>query len=155
MATYELGRVEGGAAPVFRDGVPVVTLAASNWRERATATVGGNRWLFTRRGRELLGRWEAEPEGGVPRLAARQDSWWRSTWSLALEGTEVAMTNLSVWRGTHRYAVGGRTVAESGWASRWGVRPTLTADDAMPLAHAVFLLWLEVVVARRAAAAAS
>jgi hypothetical protein len=155
MATFELGPRADGAAPVLRDGIAVGSLAAANWRERATATVADQRWLFTRRGRELHGRWELDADGGVPRLAARQESWWRSTWSLALEGTPVEMSNVSVWRGTHRYTSGGRTVAESGWASRWTVRPTLTADDALPPAHAVFLLWLEVVVARRSAAAAS
>jgi hypothetical protein len=154
MATYELGRVVRGVAPVLRDGTVVATLAASNWREQAAATVGEQRWRFERRGGELRGRLESDPEGHA-RLTARQTSWWRGTWSLTLEGTPVDMSTASIWRGTHRYRAGDRPVAESGTTGRWSPRPTLTADDALPVGQVAFLLWLEVVLRRRASAAAS
>jgi hypothetical protein len=44
-------------------------------------------------------------------------------------------------------------VAESGTTGGWSPRPTLTADDRLPLDQQVFLLWLEVVLNRRNQAA--
>ena len=44
-------------------------------------------------------------------------------------------------------------MAESGTTGGWSPRPTLTADDALPLDQQVFLLWLELVISRRNTAA--
>ena len=126
---------ERGERPVLRDGVVVATLRASKRRESA-------------------GRWASEPEEAV-RLRAQQTSWWRSTWVLDLEGTAVDLEIASRWKGSHRYVSGGRTVAESGTPGGWSPRPTLTAGSELPLHHQVFLLWLELVLQRRAAGAAA
>jgi hypothetical protein len=158
-SVLELGKAgtagtERGVRPVLRDGAVVATLRASNWRESATAEIGGQSWVFTRDGRQIVARWSAEPEGAV-RMSAQQVSWWKGAWALDLEGTAVDMEVASYWRGTHRYLVAGRSVAESGTTGGWSGRPTLTSDGALPLPHQVFLLWLEVVLQRRAAAAAA
>src|SRR3954463_7207314 len=137
-----------GELPVLRDGAVVATLRASNWKEAATAVVGERRWVFAKHKRELTGRWADEPEDAV-RLRARPTSFWRTTWSLDLEGTVVELRSASLWRGTPRYLADGRQVALSGWSGRWSRRPTLTAEDSLPLAHQVFLLWLQAVVTRR------
>ena len=42
----------------------------------------------------------------------------------------------------------------SGTTGRWAPRPTLAADDALPLHQQVFLLWIELVLSRRNAAVA-
>jgi hypothetical protein len=143
-----------GVIPVLRDGAVVATLRAANWREAATAIVGDREWVFAKRKGELSARWAAEAEGAV-RLRARPASFWKGTWSLQLDGTAVELQNASLWRGTHRYLVGGRQVAESGSTGGWSPRPTLTADATMPLEHQVFLLWLELVISRRNTAAVS
>jgi hypothetical protein len=65
------------------------------------------------------------------------------------------MRSASMWKGTHRYLAGERQVAESGTTGGWSPRPTLTVDASVPLDHQVFLLWLELVLQRRAAAAAA
>jgi hypothetical protein len=143
-----------GELPVMRDGKPVALLRASNWKESATAVVGDREWIFTKRKRELLGRWATEPEDAA-RLRARQTSFWKSTWTLELEGRPVEMQKASLWRDTHRYSSGGKQIAESGTTGRWSPRPTLTADDALPLHQQVFLLWLELVLGRRNAAVAA
>jgi hypothetical protein len=88
--------------PVLRDGKAVAVLRASNWKETATAVVGDREWVFTKRKAELLGRWSTEPDDAA-RLRARSTSFWKSTWSVDLEGRLVEMQNASKWRGTHRY----------------------------------------------------
>jgi hypothetical protein len=155
----ELGKsgshgTERGAVPVLDDGAVVATLRASNWKEAATAQVGELSWAFHRAGwRELVGGWTADPEDAV-RLRARQVSAWKGTWTVDLAGTPVEVTTASRWKGTHRFVVAGRVVAESG-TSGWTGRPTLTVQPGLVLDHAVFLLWVELVLGRRSAAAAA
>ena len=143
-----------GELPVLRKGSVVAVLRASNWREAATAVVGEREWEFSKRKGVLLGRWSTEPEDAA-RLRAAQRSFWKGTWTVDLEGRQVEMQNASMWRGTHRYLSGGLQIAESGTTGGWSPRPTLTADDALPLHQQVFLLWLELVISRRNAAAAA
>jgi hypothetical protein len=54
-----------------------------------------------------------------------------------------------MWKGTHRYLAGGQRIAESGSTGGWSPRPTLDADESVPLHQQVFLLWLELVISRR------
>ena len=155
----ELGRsgahgTAKGTLPVLADGAVVATLQASNWREAATAEVGGRSWVFSKSGRELTARWAADPEG-TARLRAHQTSMWKGTWEADLEGVPVSVSSLSMWKATHRYTSGGRTVAESGWTGGWSPRPTLTCDESLPVHHQVFLLWLEQVIGRRNSSAAT
>jgi hypothetical protein len=143
-----------GTIPVLSDGAVVATLHASNWKEAATAEVGERSWVFRRQGgRELVGRWAADPEDAV-RLRAHQVSYWKGRWTLTLDGTAVEAATSSSWKGTHRYTAAGRPLAESGSAG-WSQRPTLTVPGDLPLDHAVFLLWFELVLGRRSAAAAA
>ncbi len=143
-----------GVSPVLRDGSVVATLRTSNWREAGTATIGGQEWVLAKSRSSLTARWAIEPEEAV-RLRATRTSAWKDTWVVNLEGTHVEVRTASRWKGTHRYLVGGRTVAESGTVGRWSPRPTLTAVSAVPLHHQVFLLWLELIWGRRRAAAAA
>jgi hypothetical protein len=143
-----------GAVPVLSDGAVVATLHASNWKESATAEVGERSWVFGKAGRELTGRWAVDPEDAV-RLRARQTSYWNGTWTMELDGVAVTVTSASRWKGTHRYTVDGRQLAESGTTGSWSPRPTLTASPDLSLDHAVFLLWVELVLGRRWAAAAA
>src|SRR3712207_3709680 len=126
---------------------------ASNWKEAATAEVGGRSWVFTRSGRELTGRWAADPEGST-RLSARQTSFWKGTWAVDLEGMPVEMTNVSIWKGSHRYTAAGRQIATC-TPTGWLRRPTLEAGPELGLDQQVFLLWVELVLGRRATAAAA
>ncbi|GAB3364361.1 hypothetical protein [Modestobacter lapidis] len=155
----ELGRsgahgTAKGTVPVLSDGVGVATLRASSWKDAATAEVGSRSWMFTKRGRELTGRWAAEPEDAV-RLRAREESFWKGAWSVELDGVPVEVDTVSRWKGTRRFSASGRKLAESGRTRGWNPRPTLTADPALPLDSQVFLLWLELVAIRRNAAAAA
>ena len=115
--------------------------------------MGERSWVFGKVGRELTGRWAVDPEDAV-RLRARQTSYWNGTWTMELDGVAVTVTSASRWKGTHRYAVAGRQLAESGTTGSWSPRPTLTAAPDLSLDHAVFLLWVELVLGRRWAAAA-
>src|SRR4051812_19116361 len=137
-----------GELPVLRDGAVVATLRASSWKEAATAVVGERRWVFAKHRRGVTGRWAGEA-GGARRPPGPPTSFWRTTWSLDLEGTVLELRSASLWRGTHRYLSDGRRVALSGWSGSWSRRPTLTAEDSLLLAHQVFLLWLELVISRR------
>jgi hypothetical protein len=153
----ELGKAgsagtEKGVLPVLRDGSVVATLRASSWKEAATAVVGDREWVFAKNKRELSARWATEPEGAV-RLRAWQTSFWKGTWAAELDGMPVEVQSTSWWKGTRRYLAGGRQVAESGTTGGWSPRPTLTADDALPLDQQVFLLWVELVITRRNTAA--
>jgi hypothetical protein len=143
-----------GVLPVLRGGSVVAVLRASNWREAAVAVVGEREWVFAKTRGALTARWAAEPPDTV-RLRAVQRSFWRSTWTMDLEGRPVEMQNASMWKGTHRYLSGGTQVAESGTSGGWSPRPTLAADDALPLHQQVFLLWVELVLSRRNTAAIS
>ena len=153
----ELGKagsagVGKGVLPVLRDGVVVATLRASNWKEAATAVVDDREWVLAKDGRELVGRWPADP-AGTARLRARQSSWWRGTWDVDLEGRVLQAARASFWRSSLRHTDAGRQVAVGGTIGGWSPRPTLTADDSLPLDHQVFLLWLALVMARRDQAA--
>ena len=139
---------EKGVLPVLRDGAVVATLSASGWKEAARARVGDREWIFAKNKRELTARWAAEPDGAV-RLRAWQTSFWSGTWAAELDGMPVAVQSASWWRGTRRYLAGGRQLAESGTTGGWSPRPTLSADDSLPLDHQVFLLWVELVIGRR------
>ncbi len=151
----ELGKAgaQKGVLPVLRDGAVVATLAASGWKEAATATVGDREWVFAKNKDELSARWAAEPESAA-RFRAAQKSFWNRTWSVELDGTAVDMQPAWRWKGTHRYLIGKGQVAESGTTGRWSSWPTLTADDSLSLDQQVFLLWLELVIRRRNTAAA-
>ena len=144
-----------GTVPVLEDGAVVATLHASNWKEAATADAGGRAWAFRRSGaRELVGRWAADPEDAV-RVRARQDSLLKGSWTIDLEGTPVQAENASRWGRGHRFTTGGQLLAQTGTTGRWYWQPTLTAQPRLALDHAVFLLWLELVLTRRSAAAAA
>ena len=154
----ELGRAgtagaERGTLPVLDGGALVATVRTAKVREAATATVGGEEWVFTRSGRGLVGRRAGEPEESE-RFRATQTSWWKGIWEIDLDGTQLQMRNASAWRGTHRYSRDGRTVAESGFTGRWLRLPTLTVTEALPLPAQVFLLWVELVLTRRSATGA-
>jgi hypothetical protein len=149
----ELGKVGTsgvgkGVTPVLRDGAVVATLQASSWKEAAAARIGDREWLFSKRKGELTARWAIDPEDAV-RLRARQTSFWKGTWTADLDGTPVAVESTSFWKGTHRFLSGGQQAAESGTSGGWSPRPTLHPVPGMPLEHAVFLLWLELVISRR------
>jgi hypothetical protein len=146
--------VDRGVLPVLRDGAVAATLRASNWREQATATIGGDEWVFAKVRRELTGRRAVDPDGSA-RFRARQVSVWKGTWDVDLEGRALEGRISSWWRTTHRYLVDGVVVAESGTTSVLTQRPTLDVTGSMTLPHMVFLLWVELVVRRRAAAASA
>ena len=143
-----------GVQPVLHDGSVVATIRTSNWKDAATATIGAQPWVLTKNKRSLSARWVTEPEDAV-RLCATQTSMWKDTWEVDLEGRPVEVQTASRWKGTHRYLIDGRTVAESGTTGGWSPRPTLTAEPDLPLHHQVFLLWLELILGRRDSAAAA
>jgi hypothetical protein len=66
-----------------------------------------------------------------------------------LEGRPVQVENVSMWKSAHRFLIDGRQVAVSGSTGGWSPRPTLDADDSLPLDQQVFLLWMELVLHRR------
>jgi hypothetical protein len=157
----ELGKLGGAgvpknAAPVLRDGVVVAALRASNWREMAFAVVADREWVFAKRKGELTARWAADPEESA-RFRARQTSFWRSTWRVDLAGTTLTVHSASMWHGTHRFVLDGAEVAVTGSTGGFGQRPTLTvrAEGALPLDAQVFLLWMELVLRRRASSGAA
>jgi hypothetical protein len=155
----ELGRAgtagtERGTLPVLDGGTLVATLRTAKVREAATATVGGEEWVFTRSGRGLVGRRAGDPED-TDRFRATQTSWWKGSWEIDLEGAQLRMTPASAWRGTHRYSRDGRTVAESGFTGRWLRLPTIAVQEPLPLPAQVFLLWVELVLTRRSATGAA
>jgi hypothetical protein len=65
------------------------------------------------------------------------------------EWRQVDVEYASMWKGTHRFLGNGAQLAESGSTGRWSPRPTLTADNSLPLSHQVFLLWTALVLQRR------
>jgi hypothetical protein len=155
----ELGKagsagVAHGVVPVLREGAVVATLRASNWRERATATIDGVEWVYAKVRRELTGRPAKDPEGSA-RFRARQVSVWKGVWEVDLEGTAVEARIASWWRTTHHYLIDGVVVAESRTASVLSQRPTLDVTGSLTLPQMVFLLWVELVIRRRAAAASA
>jgi hypothetical protein len=155
----ELGKagsagMERSMRPVLRNAAVVATLQASHWRERATAVIGDQEWIYAKARRELTGRWAFEPEG-TARCRARQVSVWKGGWEIDLEGTLVEARTASWWRTTHRYLVDGSAVAESSTVGGLNPRPTLTVLGELPRHHQVFLLWMELGVRRRAAAASA
>lgn len=142
-----------GVLPVLRDGAAVAILRASGWKEAATAVVGEREWLFAKAHGEPTARLVADPQGAV-RLRARRNSFSSGAWTLDLDGAVVEMQGVSRWRGSHRYLMGERLVAERGSTGGWSPRPTLTADRTITVDQQVFLLWLELVISRRNTAAA-
>ena len=74
---------------------------------------------------------------------------WKGTWAAELDGRPVEVERVSRWRSGHRFLMGGRQVAITGSTGGWWPRRTLEADDALPLEHQVFLLWMQLVLDRR------
>lgn len=144
---------EKGTLPVLDGDALVGTLRTAKVRDAAAAVVGGDEWLFTRSRRGLVGRRAGEPEDAA-RFRATQTSWWKGSWEVDLDGTPLEMRTASAWRGTHRYTRDGRTVAESGSTGGWLRLPTIAVHEPLPLAAQVFLLWVELVLSRRATAGA-
>lgn len=145
---------EKGVSPVLRNDLVVAAVRTSNWKEAATAVVENREWLLAKAGRELTGREVHDPEG-TARLRARQTSYWRGTWEADLEGMPVHARPTTWWQTARRWSADGRVLAESGTTGGWSPRPTLRADDALPLHQQVFLLWLEFVLDRRMQSAAA
>ncbi len=144
-----------GTVPVLSGDAVVGTLRASNWREAATADIGTNSWVFRRAGaRELTGRWAIDPEDAT-RLRARQVSAWKGTWEMELDGLPVDVATASRWKGSYRFSTGGELLAETAPVNGWVMRSRLTPQPRLRLEHAVFLLWFQLVLSRRAAAAAA
>jgi hypothetical protein len=143
-----------GQLPLLVDGVAVATLHSAAWKEAATAVVGDREWVFRKSGRELTGRWAADPEKAV-RLRARQTSLWKSTWELDLEGSAAQLRPASRWKGTFDVSVDGRPVGQLGTAGGWAMRPRLTGADDLPLDQQVFLVWLQLLFQRRSTAVAA
>jgi hypothetical protein len=157
----ELGKlgsagVPKNVAPVLQDGVVVAVLRASNWKEAAFAVVGDREWVFAKRKGELTARWAADFDGTM-RFRARQTSSWRSAWAVDLAGTGLRVESASMWRGTHRFVLDGQEVAVSGSTGGLGQRPTLTvrAEAGLPIEAQVFLVWMELLLRRRAASGAT
>jgi hypothetical protein len=156
----ELGKpgthgVDRETMPVVRDGALVGSLRAAPYREQATARAGDREWVFSRGGRELVGRWAVEPEQ-ANRFSARPVSLWKGTWTADLDGTAVEIRPGSWWKGDRRYVVDGREIGASGNTSRWVPRPTLDLDEGvLDLDAQVFLLWVELTLRRRNAGAAA
>ena len=153
----ELGKsgehgVEKGTHAVLRSGAVVGMLRSSSWKEEATAVVGDREWAFGKRKYELIARWAVEPEDAAARVSAREESMWKGTWTIDLGGTPVDVEVASIWKGSHRYSRNGQQIAESGTSGGWSMLPTLTVDQDLPVEHAVFLLWFELVVRGRNAA---
>ena len=139
--------------PVLRDGAVVATLQASELEGVGHGRRRDREWVFS----QEQGRADRPAGPPSPRTPSGcgpgRRRCWKGTWTAELEGTPVEVQSTVVWKGTHRYLAGGRQVAESGTTGGWSPRPTLTADDALPLDHQVFLLWLELVISRRNTAA--
>jgi hypothetical protein len=131
-------------------GDQVATLVPGRWRERATAHVDGVEWVFEKQGRDLVGRWTADPEG-TARLRAVRASFWTSRYDLDLEGRTVRVQGAR----TRTWSVGGQQVGTSGHVGWWAPVLTLTLPDDVPVPHVVFGLWLERVLTRRTQAAAA
>ena len=144
-----------GTLPVLSGDAVVATLHASNWKEAATAEVGERSWVFRRAGgRELTGRWSADPADAV-RLRAHQASFLRGTWTMDLEGIPVDAAVASWWKGSYRFSTGGEPLAETGPVNGWSMRSRLEPQPRLCLDHAVFLLWFQLVLSRRSAATAA
>jgi len=138
----------------------VAVLAASDWREEATLTRGQTVWnLRSRKGKRLTGTLATDPEtsdtGEQARYLAKQASMWRGTWDISLDGVRYTLGPKSFWRGTHRIERSGQEVAVTGTAGTWSTRVTLEAVSDVPLDHQLFLLWMALVLNRRASNAAT
>src|SRR3712207_6943715 len=92
------------------------------------SVVDDREWVLAKDGRELVGRWPADP-AGTARLRARRTSWWRGTWDVDLDGRVLRAAPASFWRSSLRYTDGGRQVAVGGTTGGRSARPTLGAGD--------------------------
>ncbi len=151
----EIGKVKDKRAPILRGPETVAVLTASNWKDEATLSRGETVWnLRSAKGKRLIGRLSTDPEvtdtGDQARFLAEQTSWWRGTWDITLEGVRYSLGPASIWRGTHRIERGGQQVALSGRTGTWSTRVTLDATDDVPVDHQLFLLWMLMVLNRRA-----
>lgn len=87
---------------------------------------------------------------GKQTVAVLTASNWKDEAALSSGETVWNLRSAKGKRGTHRIERSGQKVALSGRTGTWSTRATLDAADDVPLDHQLFLLWMLLVLNRRA-----
>lgn len=137
---------------ILVDRRPVASVDTSAWREKARVTIEGTPWEFTKASwKRLVGQ-----AAGRPEMSAEQISFWRGTWRLHTStGLTLDLTRAGMFSNAFRVTLpsGEAVVVDS--VKWWSDRTAADVPDALPVADAVFLLWVCHILRRRANAAAA
>ena len=138
-----------------RGGTPVARVDLSNWREAAKLEVGGERYEAHRKGwrsKEFV----LEKEDGQVVAMAEQPSAWKGQFVFEHGGNRYELEKETVWKGTfviRREGVGhvGSVRSEGVFKREW----IAELPEELPLEAKVFIVWLVVLLWKRAASAAA
>lgn len=134
------------------DGTEVAHVDVSFWKERATVTMAGVAWEFTKEaGARLVGRAPGQPE-----IAAERTSFWKGTWQVRTTTGEVLdIARAGMFGGGYRISAPAGEVAVVKSASGWSTRPAADLPDGVPLVDAVFVFWVIYLLMQRDSSAAA
>lgn len=123
---------------ITADGRAIAVVDRSFWGNSATVDVVGEQWNFS----HSWGTYEAE-SGGQVRWTASKQGFFNP--SYLIEGASEATLEIrsaGMFSSGFEILAQGQVVSEVGNASFWGNRPEADLPDEVPLAEAVFVLWL-------------
>ncbi len=84
-------------------------------------------------------------------MIARRTSVWSREWQVSADGASYSIARANMF--TLKLEVlleGGAALGAVTGGSFWGNRPVLEIDSSVPVAHAVFLLWMAFLIRARA-----
>ncbi|CAM3641180.1 hypothetical protein OCAE111667_19830 [Occultella aeris] len=131
----------------------VADVDRSFWSERARVVIEGVPWEYGKDGSERVGTIVGEP---AARCRAVRPSFWRQNWVIAIgPTTRYEIAPEGAFRRSYVVTRDGQWVGSSGVGGFWSIKPTLDIADDVPVADAVFLLWIAFLMRARANQAAS
>ena len=128
---------------------PVAEIDISWWREKAALTVQGMDYRVYREGM-MSGDFVLESSGSVVARAQKPSAFHRS-FVINHQGRRYTLQAESVFRRTFLLLDGGRKIGSLSPQGAFTRRATADLPPALPLALRVFVIWLAVILWKRAA----
>lgn len=136
---------------ITADGRVIARVDKSFWRERAELDLDGEQWLF----RSSWGEFVAEV-GGRPGYVASKQGFFSNAW--AVEGASDATLQIKkggLFSTGYDILVHGQVVTRVKGASFWTNRPQADFPSDVPVAEAVFVLWVCYLLMKRDSSSSS
>lgn len=151
---YQIGKKQLGVMTVVRgDGAVVAELDKRFLSEKGRAVIEGVGWTYGKEfGGPLTATSEADP---AQRLEASRPSLMRQGWEVTGGSANYQIKPAGMFSFQYNVLRNGQPVGTSGRGSFWTNKPFIELPEDVPVAEAVFLLWVAFLMRGRASAAAA